>query len=244
MVETTGSEQDNFYSNTFDDFVTTTNDMNVMFGAPLPGILEEIPPVENTDSEIVDATNEHTPTGISNELDANISINFDLFENDLSASNFDYVNTTNASVNYDSEAIENDLSAATFDYDTIENSLTKTQDENATAEVNNENNSDKDCNIAKKDPSDADLDTDNNIAKTDPSGSDLLDAMINIVENDKDNTNINILTSFIDDCTEAKTATNEIEAVGVRFVDQQILEEVNHADANSSSDKVKKPRTC
>ena len=67
MVETTGSEQDNFYSNTLDDFDTTINDMKVMFGASLLGILEE-----NTDSEIVDATNEHTPTGISNELDTNI----------------------------------------------------------------------------------------------------------------------------------------------------------------------------
>ena len=220
MVETTGSEQDNFYSNTFDDFDTTTNDMNVMFGAPLLGILEE-----NTDSEIVDATNEHTPTGISNELDTNISVNFDLFANDLSANNYDGVNTINTSVNYDSEAIENDLSAATFDYETIENSLTKTLDENATDEVNDfkvEITSDNDCNKVKKDPSNADLLED-----------------IHFVDNDKDNTNINILTSFIDDCTERKTATNEIEAVGVRFVDQQILEEVNHADAIISSEKVK-----
>ena len=221
MVETTGSEQDNFYSNTFDDFDTTTNDMNVMFGAPLLGILEE-----NTDSEIVDATNEHTPTGISNELDTNISVNFDLFANDLSANNYDGVNTINTSVNYDSEAIENDLSAATFDYETIENSLTKTLDENATDEVNDfkvEITSDNDCNKVKKDPSNADF----------------LEDITHFVDNDKDNTNINILTSFIDDCTERKTATNEIEAVGVRFVDQQILEEVNHADAIISSEKVK-----
>ena len=174
------------------------------FGDPLPGILEEIPPIENDDSEIVDANNEHTPTCISNEIDTNISVNFDLFENDLSATNCDGVNITNTSVNYDSETIENDLSAATFDYETIENSLTKTLDENATDEVNDfkvEITLDNDCNKVKKDPSDADL----------------LEDMIHIVDNDKDNTNINILTSFIDDCTEGKTTTNDIEAVGIRF---------------------------
>ena len=145
MVDPTDSENEIFYPNTFDDIVTT-NDRNVaVFGAPLDGILEEIPPIRNTN-----------PTAISNEEDFNTSASYDseAVENNLSGANYDYETNTSTSTTFDSEAIEN----------------------------------------------------------------------------------VNILNSFID---EGKTTSNDVEMVGATFVDQQILEEVDHADDSISSEKVK-----
>ncbi len=209
MVDPTDSENEIFYPNTFDDIVMT-NDRNIaVFDAPLDGILDEIPPNGNTN-----------PTAISNEQDFNTSANYDpeAVENNLSGANYDYDTNTSTSTTFDSEAIENDLSAANYDNDTIENNLAYRSNEEV--EAKNATDSNNDCNIDKKDPTKANL----------------LDVLNNIVHNDKEKTNVDILNSFID---EGKTTSNDVEMVGATFVDQQILEEVDHADDSISSEKVK-----